>query len=181
MPLQPEMPTMAPGQPASNLSGGFIWLWVILTFLWFAANSSLAIEALATGALLSVVLAYMFTRKPSAWQDVRLSPQRLYHFVLYTGVFLVELVRANINMMRYVYAPRIKINPGIVRITTKLKTPIGRLALANSVALTPGSLVIDIDEDSLFVHWLDVKTTDPDEATRAIAGAFEEHLEKAFG
>jgi multicomponent Na+:H+ antiporter subunit E len=83
--------------------------------------------------------------------------------------------------MRYVFAPRIDIKPGIVRIKTKLTTPVGRLALANSIALTPGSLVIDIEGDSLFIHWLNIKTTDPDEATRAIAGAFEEHLEKTFG
>jgi multicomponent Na+:H+ antiporter subunit E len=172
---------MAPNQPELKLPGGFYWLSMLLTFLWFAANSSFAVETLATGALISVALAYMFTRKPSVWRDVRLSPERLYHFVLYTGVFLVELVRANINMMRYVYAPRININPGIVRIRTRLETPVGRLALANSIALTPGSLVIDIDGDSLFVHWLDVKTTDPDEATRAIAGVFEEHLGKTFG
>ena len=31
------------------------------------------------------------------------------------------------------------------------------------------------------VVWLDVKTTDPHEATRAIAGAFEEHLGETFG
>jgi multicomponent Na+:H+ antiporter subunit E len=172
---------MAPNQPELKLPGGFYWLSMLLTFLWFAANSSFAVETLATGALISVALAYMFTRKSSVWRDVRLSPERLYHFVLYTGVFLVELVRANINMMRYVYAPRININPGIVRIRTRLETPVGRLALANSIALTPGSLVIDIDGDSLFIHWLDVKTTDPDEATRAIAGVFEEHLGKTFG
>ena len=160
---------------------GFVWLAVLLTFLWFAANSSSAIEAFVTGALISAVLAYIFTRRPGAWNDIRLSPRRLYHFVRFTGVFLVELVRANINMMRYVFAPRIDIKPGIVRIKTKLKTPVGRLALANSIALTPGSLVIDIKDDDVFVHWLDVKTTDTDEATRAIAGAFEEHLEKTFG
>ena len=154
---------------------------MLLTFLWFAANSSFALEALVTGALISAVLAYMFTRKRGVWRDIRLSPERVYHFVLYTGVFLVELVRANINMMRYVFAPRINIKPGIVRIKTKLKTPVGRLALANSIALTPGSLVIDIKDEDLFVHWLDVKTTDTDEATRAIAGAFEEHLRKTFG
>jgi multicomponent Na+:H+ antiporter subunit E len=160
---------------------GFVWLAVLLTFLWFAANSSSAIEAFVTGALLSAVLAYIFTRRPGAWNDIRLSPRRLYHFVRFTGVFLVELVRANFNMMRYVFAPRIDIKPGIVRIKTKLKTPVGRLALANSIALTPGSLVIDIKGDDVFVHWLDVKTTDTDEATRAIAGAFEEHLGKTFG
>jgi multicomponent Na+:H+ antiporter subunit E len=166
---------------ASKAARGFVWLWILLTFLWFAANSSYAFEALLTGALISAVLAWMFTRKPGAWRDVRLSPKRAYHFGLYTGVFLVELVRANINMMRYVFAPRINIRPGIVRIKTQLRSPVGRLALANSIALTPGSLVIDIKDEDIFVHWLDVKTTDSDEATRAIAGAFEKHLEKTFG
>jgi multicomponent Na+:H+ antiporter subunit E len=172
---------MATDRPRLKLPSGFVWLSLLLTFLWFAANSSFAIEALVTGALISVVLAYMFTRRSGVWRDIRVTPERAYHFVLYTGVFLVELVRANINMMRYVFAPRIDIKPGIVKIKTKLTTPVGRLALANSIALTPGSLVIDIEGDSLFVHWLDVKTTGPDEATRAIAGPFEEHLEKTFG
>jgi multicomponent Na+:H+ antiporter subunit E len=178
--LQSEFLTMAPNHPILKRPGGFFSLWILLTFLWFAANLSLAIEALATGALISAVLAYIFTRRPGIWQSIRFSPARLYHFILYTGVFLVELARANVNMMRYVYARRIVIKPGIVRIKTKLKTPVGRLALANSIALTPGSLVIDVDGDNLFVHWLDVKTTDPEEATRAIAGPFEEHLGKAF-
>ena len=172
------MPTK---QRQLKMPRGFVWLALLLTFLWFAANSSYALEALATGALISAVLAYVFTRKRSVWRDIRVSPERAYHFALYSGVFLVELVRANINVMRYVFSPRINIKPGIVRIKTKLKTPVGRLALANSIALTPGSLVIDIKDDDLFVHWLDVKTTDTDEATRAIAGSFEEHLGKTFG
>jgi multicomponent Na+:H+ antiporter subunit E len=159
----------------------FFWLWVLLTLLWIAANSSFAVESVASGALISAALAYIFTQKTNVWQGVRFSPSRFYSFILYTGVFAVELLRANINMMRYVYAPRIDIKPGIVKIKTRLKTPLGRLSLANSIALTPGSLVVDIEGDTLFVHWLDVKTTDPDEATRIIAGPFEEHLEKVFG
>jgi multicomponent Na+:H+ antiporter subunit E len=55
-------------------------------------------------------------------------------------------------MLRYVYAPRIDIGPGIVRIKTRLKTPVGRLALVNSIALTPGSLVVDMEGDTLTVH-----------------------------
>ena len=159
----------------------FFWLWVLLTFLWIAANSSFAMDSVASGALISAALAYIFTQKTNVWQGIRFSPSRLYYFILYTGVFAVELLRANINMMRYVYAPRIDIKPGIVKIKTRLKTPLGRLALANSIALTPGSLVVDIDGDTLFVHWLDVSTADPDEATRIIAGPFEGHLEKVFG
>lgn len=172
---------MALDRRASKPAGGFVWLWILLTFIWFAANSSLAPESIATGALIAAVLAYLLSRKSTVWRDVRFTPARLYHFVRYAGVFAVELVRANINMMRYVFARRIDIKPGIVEIKTGLKTPIGRLALANSIALTPGSLVVDIDRGSLFIHWLDVKTTDSEEATRQIAGPFERRLEKVFG
>src|SRR3974390_134707 len=140
---------MATDDRGSRAAGGFV-LWILLTFIWFAANSSLAPESLVTGALISAVLAYLLIRNSNAWRDVRFSPSRLFHFVRLTGVFTVQLVRANINMMRYVYAPRIDINPGVVEIKTRLKTPVGRLALANSIALTPGSLVIDIDEDTFF-------------------------------
>ena len=172
---------MAADHRRSKAAHGFVWLWMLLTFIWFAANSSLAPESIITGALIAAVLAYVFGRKSDAWCEIRFSPTRLHHFIKYSGAFWVELVRANINMMRYVFAPHIDINPGIVEIKTKLKTPVGRLALANSIALTPGSLVVEIEGDSLFIHWLDVKTTDPDEARRLIAGRFEHHLEKVFG
>lgn len=164
----------------SRIPKGFFALWLLLTFIWIAANSSLAPESVVTGALISAALAFIFARQSGVWQSLRLSPQRLYHFILYTGVFIVEMMKANINMLRYVYAPRIDIKPGVVEIGTRLKSPIGRLALANSIALTPGSLVLDIEDDKLFIHWLDVPTTDPEEAGRLIAGPFEDHLEKVF-
>jgi multicomponent Na+:H+ antiporter subunit E len=172
---------MAPDHRGSRRPRGFLSLWILLTFIWFAANSSLAIESIATGALISAALAYMMTRSFPAWADVSFAPTRLMHFIRYTGVFIVELVRANLNMLRYVYAPRIDINPGIVEVKTRLKTPVGRLALASSIALTPGSLVVDMEGDVLTVHWLNVQTTDPEEATGLIVGPFEPDLEKTFG
>jgi multicomponent Na+:H+ antiporter subunit E len=173
--------TLHPGQPDKrSLPTGFLGLWLLLAFIWVAANSSFVIESIATGVVLAGVLAFIFSRAGGVWSDLRISPARLYHFIRYTGVFAVELVRANLNMMRYVYAPRIDIKPGIVRVKVALKSSIGRLALANSIALTPGSLVIDIDGDAMFVHWLNVQTTDEEEATRIIAGRFAKHLEKTF-
>jgi multicomponent Na+:H+ antiporter subunit E len=172
---------MASDHSGSGKPGGFLWLWLLLTATWFAANSSLAIGSIVSGALISAVLAFIFVRHFPAWTDFRFTPSRLIHFVRYTGVFMREMVRANLNMLRYVYARRIDIDPGIVRIKTRLKTPVGRLALANSIALTPGSLVVDLEGDTLTVHWLDVQTTDPDEAARLIAGPFETDLEKTFG
>jgi multicomponent Na+:H+ antiporter subunit E len=156
-------------------------LWIILFVIWMIANASLAIEPALVGLAMTFVIAHAFASSSDAWRRLRLTPSALYHFIAFSGTFLVELVRANLNMMAYVYSPRIDIKPGIVKVRTRLQTPLGRLALANSIALTPGSLVMDIQDDILFIHWLDVKTTDIDEATEALVAPFEKHLEKVFG
>lgn len=160
---------------------GMLSLWLVLFVVWMVANSTLAVEVAILGAVITLALAYVFTSSSDAWRRIRWTPAGFYHFLAYSGTFLVELVKANIAMMRVVYAPRIDIHPGIVRIRTKLKSPIGRLALANTIALTPGSLVLDIKGETLYIHWLDVQTTDLDKATEALAGPFETHLEKVFG
>jgi multicomponent Na+:H+ antiporter subunit E len=73
------------------------------------------------------------------------------------------------------------INPGIVKIKTRLKTDAGITALANSITLTPGTLTVDLTDDGfLYVHWINVKSTDTEEATRLIAERFEYFLEKIF-
>ena len=166
------------GFPA--LPKGFLALWLFLFVLWLIINSSTALPIAATGAVISLVIAWIFARRGNVCQ-IDISPRGAWHFGAYTVTFFIELVKANINMLRYVYAPRIDIRPGIVKVHMRLKAPIGRLALANSIALTPGSLVMDVRGDAMFIHWLDVKTTDPDEATEMIAGAFERHLEVVFG
>lgn len=159
---------------------GLALLWAFLFVVWLVINATTELPVVITGAVISFALAAIFVRRGDVWH-IGVTPLKAYHFIAYTGVFFVEMVKANINMMRYVYAPRIDIRPGIVKINMRLKSPIGRLALANSIALTPGSLVMDISDDTLFIHWLDVKTTDPDMATAMIAGPFEKHLEVVFG
>lgn len=163
------------------LPRGFAGLWLLLLALWIVFNASVAPAILFVGLLAATAIAWIFTTRSAVWSGVLLTPGTLFHFLAYTGVFVIELVKANLNMLRYVYAPRIDIHPGIVKINLRLRSPIGRLALANSIALTPGSLVMDIDEDALFIHWLDVRTTDPEQATEMIAGAFDKHLGKVFG
>jgi multicomponent Na+:H+ antiporter subunit E len=180
--LEPEDVASNSGKPVSSfVPQGMVGLWVVLFVIWMIANASLAVEPALVGAAITFVLAHAFASSSEAWRQLRLTPRALYHFVAYSGTFLVELVRANLNMMAYVYSPRIDIKPGIVKVRTRLQTPLGRLALTNSIALTPGSLVMDIRDDILFIHWLDVKTTDIDEATLALVIPFEKHLEKVFG
>ena len=172
---------MAPDHPRQPRPGSYLALWLLLTIIWFAANSSLAPKSIATGALISAGLTVVFMRSFPAWADVRPSPVRLLHFLRYTGVFVVELVRANLNMLRYVYAPRIDINPGIVKIKTRLKSPRrapGARELDRADARIAGASISRATRVRPLARCQDHRYGRSD---RVIAGPFEEHLEKIFG
>jgi multicomponent Na+:H+ antiporter subunit E len=91
------------------------------------------------------------------------------------------LVKSNIDVARRVLTPSLPINPGIVEVKTILKSKIGRLILANSITLTPGTFTLEIQNDSLFIHWIDVKSADVNEDTRLIVRKFEKYLEVMYG
>ncbi len=102
--------------PDRRYQTGFVWLAALLTFLWFAANSSFALEALGDRRIDFGASSPIFSHASPAHGAISASLRNasIISFSI-TGVFLVELVRANINMMRYVFAPRIDIKPGIVQ------------------------------------------------------------------
>ena len=156
-------------------------LWVTLIAVWLIANASLDTQVVVTGLVLATLISLALSRFSNAYADIRVTPQVLIHSGLYLLVFAQELVRANLHVARLVFSPRIDIHPGIVEIKTRLRSRTGRMVLANSITLTPGTLVVDIDGDSLFVHWIDVEAEDLEGATRAIAERFERHLSVIYG
>jgi len=167
--------------PSINLPLQFLNLWLTLLLIWLIANGTLATDSVLTGVVITAAIALAFATYSRVYSVIRWSPRVIYTYLLYLGVFLYELVKANLNVMRYVYSPHIDIHPGIVEIRTGLRSPIGRLALANSITLTPGTLVVDMQGDSLFIHWINVTATDPVAATQEIAGRFEKYLKIIYG
>lgn len=164
-----------------NIPLQFFNLWLTLMLIWVIANGTLAADTLIAGVVVSAVIALAFAAFSQVYGVIRWSPKVMIYYLLYLGVFLIELIKANLNVMRLVFSPRIEITPGIVEIKTALQSPIGRLALANSITLTPGTLVVDIKEDSLFIHWINVSATDPVAATEEISARFEKLLKVVYG
>ncbi len=168
-------------QNKRNIPLQFLNLWLTLMLIWVIANGTLALDSLIAGLVISAAIALAFASFARVYSVIRWSPKVIFYYLLYLGVFLIELAKANLNVMRLVFSPRIEIHPGIVEIKTELKSPIGRLALANSITLTPGTLVVDIKDDSLFIHWINVSSTDPVGATQEISARFEKYLKVVYG
>jgi len=165
----------------NNIPLQFVNLWLTLFIIWLIANNTLALDSAIAGMVISAFIAMAFATFSQVYSVVRWSPTVIYYYLVYLSVFLIELVKANVSVMLLVFSPRINIRPAIVEIKTELKSPMGRLALANTITLTPGTLVVDIKGDSLFIHWINISTIDPVEATEAIAGRFEKYLKVIYG
>jgi len=159
----------------------FIVQFFILFIIWILINNSFDTELLITGFVFSIVASSIFCFKCDVFSDIKLTPKALIYTILYIFVFIIELIKSNFDVAYRVVSPSLPINPGIVAVKTKLKSKMGRMILTNSITLTPGTLTVDIIEDTLYIHWIDVKTVKIEEATKDIVSHFEKYLEVIYG
>ena len=163
-----------------NRVAAFILNWLFLMILWLAFTSTFAMQELLIG-LFSTAIISIFTTKLFTCCDISiLSPVKIFYIINYLFVFIVALIKSNFDVARRVISPSLPINPGIVKFKTKLTTEYAKMVLANSITLTPGTLSIDIIDDTFYIHWIDVQTTNPEEAFTEIAESFEKILLKIF-
>jgi multicomponent Na+:H+ antiporter subunit E len=154
----------------------------VMSYLtWLALNWSLDADILITGAIISILIGLLLSSSGAVLKDVKLSPKSFAYAFAFVGVFWWELLKSNIDVAIRVLKPSLPINPGIIEVKTKLKSNIGKMLLANSITLTPGTLTVDIHGDRMFIHWIDVSSTDIDEASKSIVSKFEKYLEVMYG
>jgi multicomponent Na+:H+ antiporter subunit E len=157
---------------------GFV-LWMLLT--WPVVDGQIDRQVVIAGLIAAAIVSLLFHDILPKEHHVFLSPVRIFWFILYIPVFFYYVMIANLDVVYRALHPQMPIKPGIVKIKTRLKTESGITALANSITLTPGTLTVDLTDDGyLYVHWINVKSADVQQATEHIARKFEWFLEKIF-
>ncbi len=99
-------------------------------------------------------------------------------FLVFLIVMVFNMYVASFQLLWQIM--RGKINPGIVHFRTRLKTDIARVALTSAITLTPGTITLDLDDDHLIVHWLDVQTTHSRHAGELVKGSYEKLLGRVW-
>jgi multicomponent Na+:H+ antiporter subunit E len=148
-------------------------LWLLFTF-------SLDPFSLLLGGIFSLGIS-MFTHDLFIEKEEKIHKgilPRFEFFLLYIFIVLWEIYLASFNVVYQVIT--MNINPGIVKIRTRLESKLAQALLANSITLTPGTVTIDLQKDHLYVHWLTVKTLNSHKAARIIKGSYEAQLKRIF-
>ncbi|MBM7605442.1 multicomponent Na+:H+ antiporter subunit E [Metabacillus crassostreae] len=93
-------------------------------------------------------------------------------------IFLSELIKSNIAVLKVILSPKLTMKPGIFSLETELKKDWEIAILANLITLTPGTLVIEVSEDNktLFIHAMDIG--DVEQAKLDIKNTFEKAIKE---
>ncbi len=157
----------------------FVSLFLIFFLLWILIGG-IHIQELILGGVVALILAYLLSSYLKITLSMTTVPKILLFILLYIPLLTIELIKANFDVARRVLDPKLPLNPGFVRIPTSIKSDLGKLVLANSITLTPGTLSIDADESSVLIHWIDVKGSNSDVYQKEVSGSFEKLLRRIF-
>lgn len=145
---------------------------VVIAFSWMFLKNQWAIPDFIIGYFWGLVILFLMRRF--------LAGRFYFERVLAAGklffLFLWELLLANVQVIRDILRPKLKIEPGIFAMPTELKSDWEITLLSLLITLTPGTLVMDISDDNkiLYIHAMNIP--DADQAIAEIKNTFEKAI-----
>ncbi|QDV12049.1 putative monovalent cation/H+ antiporter subunit E [Rosistilla oblonga] len=75
-------------------------------------------------------------------------------FTSYAPWLIKEIVQSNMEVTRIILSPKMPLQRSMIRVSANQKTELGRVILANSITLTPGTVTVRVEGNSILVHAL---------------------------
>lgn len=126
---------------------------LVLALIWLL-NSGLYTPVLlglgAVSLILVVWIAHVMDVVDHESQPVHLT-RRLPSYYAW---LLKELLNSNIDVVKRIWIGNRSISPSMAVLPISQRTDMGRVIYANSITLTPGTVAIDVETDSIVVHSL---------------------------
>jgi multicomponent Na+:H+ antiporter subunit E len=142
--------------------------WVVMSGMFDAFHFSLGVLCCLLVAHFSSELLFPEHGKP--WV------RELVGLILYFPWLVKEIILANLQVAYVILHPQMleKIDPHLFRFKSKLTRPMAKVAMAQSITLTPGTITVNIHEDEFTVYALTA------EAAEALPGEMEERIARAL-
>jgi multicomponent Na+:H+ antiporter subunit E len=133
-----------------NYIGATFLLWII--YLGLTMNFDLN-NIIMGGIVAGGVTALM--RPKQAKVDIKRLPVALFAIIKYTGILLVDMFLSGVQVAGIVFHPRLPIKPGIIAIQSLSESELSEALSAHAITVTPGEIVIEIDEHgNMYTHCL---------------------------
>ena len=128
---------------------------VLLALAYLAFTNNLELSNVIAGLIIAAMVVLLV--RPRAhkvtWRQV---PQTALALGRYVLVLIYDLVVSGIQVARIVLNPRLPLKPGIIAIPSECESELGSALSAHAITLTPGEMVVEMDEQGvMYTHCLD--------------------------
>lgn len=145
-----------------------------LALLWMFIGSNFTVPAFTTGYLLGLLSVYILR----GFLPGSFYLKRVYAIIRLTFIFIIELIKSNIEVVKIVLRPKIEVKPAFFAYPCELEDEWAVSLLSALITLTPGTLVVAISDDRsiLYIHALDIEDTESE--IKSIKESFEHPIEE---
>lgn len=131
---------------------------VLIAIMWMFMQSSYTVGSFIFGYMIGIFVLFILRR----FLIFNFYLRRVWALIKLIMLFIVELTKANIDVMKVVLRPKANHKPGIVAVQTSLESDVEITLLAALISLTPGTVSMDFSDDSktIYIHALDIPNKD---------------------
>lgn len=138
------------------MTGQFL-LNLFITLLWVLLKDEevLRIQTVTTGFIIGSFIVFLMRR----FFGGRFYLHRLLSVIKLIFIFISEMIKSSITVIKHILSPKINVQPGIFKYKTILEGDWEVTTLALLLTLTPGSVVMEVNEEGnvFYVHAMDIK------------------------
>ncbi len=128
-------------------------LFVHLAVFWLLWSGYFKPDLLAYGAISCVVVLAAALRAGVVDRE-SLPFHMMFRSFVYLPWLLLEIVKSNIDVAKIIMHPKLPMRPHILRTRASQKSDVGKVILANSITLTPGTITLAVRQGEMVVHAL---------------------------
>jgi len=128
---------------------------VPLTFVglfWLALSGHYVPLILAFGALSCALVCFIVSRMDIVDNEGRSIHLVSWRVIPYIAWLAKEIIVSSVTVARIALSPKLKLRPAVASVDAQGMKEVEKVNYANSITLTPGTLTLNVDDDSLLVH-----------------------------
>ena len=136
-----------------------ISLTITLSLLWLGLSGHVEPLMLAIG-VASVFLVLFITLRMEAVDHTRYPIHFTSSLFRFWRYLVREIILSNIDVIRRILTPGKSISPQMITLPLPQKSDLAKVMYANAITLTPGTVSVQLDRDTIMVHALSKEAAD---------------------
>lgn len=134
---------------------------VLVTFLYLLITADFSLLNIAVSLVVGFVISLIY-RPQLGLLNIRNFPLAVWSMFRYILVLFADLIKSGLQVAWILLQSELPIRPGIITISANCESELANALSAHSISLTPGEIVVEMDEHGkMYTHVLDI--TDADE------------------